>query len=340
MVESDFVNARPNPTAAPPIGVLRALATGFDRVAARPGLIVPAFLLDLFLWLGPRLGVAGLLRPLAAGLTAPAGADAVMTEQVGAMRQALLDLASRFNLFSALSSLPVGLPSLMAARMPEAAPLGPPTGIDLPNGLLVLAVWLALSLVGLGLGSLFHVWVARQVAPRTELLSAAAAWGRMALLSLAVYAGALTVALLTLLVASAAAYLVPLLGLALAFLGFSLLFWAAVYLIFTPHGIIRHRLSVFRSVLESVQIVRWNMLGTVSYLSLGFLVSYATNWVWSLPLEDSWYALLAVVGHAFVSATLLAGSYVFYQGRREWMLQIQRTVTAGQAANTPPAAGV
>ncbi len=339
MVESTFMDARAHTSVKPPIGVLRALGTGFDRVAARPGLFLPAFLLDLFLWLGPRLGVSRLLNPLASGLTAPAGADPALAEQIGMMRDALLELASRFNLFSALSSLPVGIPSLMAARMPGAAPVGPAPGFELPSGLLALGGWLLLSLLGLGFGSLYHIWVARQVAPRTELASAAAAWGRMAVLSLAAYAGALTVAMITILAASVVAYLIPLLGMAVAFLGFSLLFWVSVYLIFTPHGIVRHRLSVFRSILESVQIVRWNLLGTVSFLALAFLVSYVTNWVWSLPLEDSWYSLLAVVGHAFVSATLLAGSYVFYQGRREWMLQIQRTVTAGRAADTPPTAG-
>ncbi len=315
------------------------MGTGFDRVAGRPGLILPAFILDLFLWLGPRLGVAGLVTPMARGLAAPAGADPALVEQFGALRDGLLDLASRFNLFSALSSLPVGIPSLMAARMPNTAPLGPARGFEVPNGLLVLSGWLVLSLLGLGLGSLYHIWVARQVAPRTELIPALAAWGRMAVLSLAVYVGALTVALVTMLAASALAIVVPLLGLAVAFLGLSLLFWVAVYLIFTPHGIVRNRLGVFRSILESVQIVRWNLLGTVTYLALAFLVSYATNWVWSLPAESSWYSLLAVVGHAFVSATLLAGSYVFYQGRRDWMLQIRRPVTATQAAGTPPGAG-
>jgi len=37
-----------------PIGILASLAAGFDRIAARPALILPPLLLDLFLWLGPR----------------------------------------------------------------------------------------------------------------------------------------------------------------------------------------------------------------------------------------------------------------------------------------------
>ena len=34
--------------------------------------------------------------------------------------------------------------------------------------------------------------------------------------------------------------------------------------------------------------------------------------VWAMPAEDSWFCLLAVLGHAFVSATLIAASYTFY----------------------------
>jgi hypothetical protein len=62
--------------------------------------------------------------------------------------------------------------------------------------------------------------------------------------------------------------------------------------------------------------------------------------VWSLPAEDSWYALLAVVGHAFVSATLLVGSYAFYQSRREWTLQIPHQLAALRAGeDAPPETG-
>jgi hypothetical protein len=174
------------------------------------------------------------------------------------------------------------------------------------------------------------------VAPQGELTTALVAWGRMALLTVGVYAAAVIVTGVCMLVATAMALILPLLGVVVGFLGFSLLFWVLVYLIFTPHGIIRNRLGVIRSVVESVQIVRWNLLGTVGFLGAAFAVSYATNWVWSLPEESSWFSLLAVVGHAFVSATLLAGSYAFYQGRRDWMLQIQRVVTASPSSGTPP----
>jgi hypothetical protein len=46
------------------------------------------------------------------------------------------------------------------------------------------------------------------------------------------------------------------------------------------------------------------------------LVSWLTDLVWQLPQAESWFSALAVLGHAFVSATVLVASYVFYVGRR------------------------
>jgi hypothetical protein len=337
MVESTFVNA-PSARAAPPIGVLRSLATGFDRVAARPWLALPAFLLDIFLWLGPRVRITPLIDQAVAALVVSPGAEPALSEQITAFRTALVELGSRFNLLSALSSLPVGIPSLMAMRMPLEAPLPAASGIELPNGLIMLGGWLLLSLIGVGLGSLYHIGVAHQVAPKAELVSAVSAWSRMAALSLGAYLGALSLVVMTVLAASVAALLVPLLGVIVGFMGFSLLFWAVVYLVFTPHGIIRSRLGIVRSIAESIQIVRWNLLSTTGFLMVVFVVSYATNWVWGLPLEGSWYSLLAVLGHAFVSATLLASSYVFYQSRREWLVRLQSRVTGGERDGAPPTA--
>jgi hypothetical protein len=159
-------------------------------------------------------------------------------------------------------------------------------------------------------------------------------------LSLVGYLGALGLLAATGFVATLAAWLAPWLGLLVVFMALSMVFWVAVYLMFTPHGIVRYRLGVVRSVLESVQVVRWNLVGTATFLALAFGVTWLTGWVWSLPAEDSWYALLAVVGHAFVSATLLVGSYAFYQSRREWTLQVPLHLAAMRAGDgVPPEAG-
>jgi hypothetical protein len=126
------------------------------------------------------------------------------------------------------------------------------------------------------------------------------------------------------LIASALALFIPALGLVTAFLGFTFAFWLLVYLFFTPHGVVRYRLGIFRAMLESATLVRWNLIPVMGYLGLAFLITWLTNQVWQLPDEKSWFLILAIAGHAFVSATLLAGSYVFYQSRREWLFSLQR----------------
>ena len=340
VVKFKFVKRPESDRTQVPIGVLPSLLVGFDRVAARPLLLLPPILLDLILWLGPRLWIARLAAQASGAIVLPPGADPTFVEQTQALREALTDFGARFNVLAALSSLPVGIPSLMSGRMPLGTPLGEPPGMQLPTLLALLAAAVAFTFLGLAMGSQYHIWAARQVAPQAEVARLAPAWGRVAALSLGVYLGVLGLLAATGLAATLAAWLAPWLGLLMIFMALSLVFWVAVYLMFTPHGIIRYRLGVLRSIVESVQVVRWNLVGTATFLAIAFGVTWLTGWVWSLPAENSWYLLLAVVGHAFVSATLLIGSYAFYQSRREWTLQVPQHLAALQAGGkTAPRPG-
>jgi hypothetical protein len=154
------------------------------------------------------------------------------------------------------------------------------------------------------------------------------AWSRLVLLALVVYGGLVGGGAVALVLATVATFILPLLGIGVSFVAFSLLFWLVVYLVFTPHGIIRYRFGVMRSMIESILIVRWNFLPTVGFLAAALLISWATNAVWTLPDSGSWYGLLAIVGHAFISGMLLVSSYTFYQGRREWLVAAREEVEA------------
>ncbi len=342
MVELTFVSEPEVRRLKPPMGVLAALATGFDRIAAKPWLLLPPIALDLFLWLGPALRVSGLVRMVAATVVAPPAADASMLEQVRLLRQMLAALGDHLNLFAALSSLPVGIPSLMAGRMPADSPVGAVVRLEVSDPLVVAVLWCALTLVGLGLGSLYHRWAARQVAQREDLPRGARVWPQMVVLAVVAWALAFLMLAGTLMGVTFVAVLLPnqaWLGVLMALAGFSLLFWLGVYLVFSPHGIVRYGLSALRAMAESIQVVRWNLLGTTVFVGLAIGITWLTNWVWGLPGEESWYSLLAVVGHAFVSATLLVGSYAFYQSRREWMLRLRSLMAASAAGPSgPPAA--
>lgn len=315
MVESTFVDS------TEPIGVLRAISQGFDRVAARPLLILPPLLLDLLLWLGPHIRITSLLDEMTGSLRRMGELFGSQTELLPTGFQTMVE---QFNLASALSTLPVGIPSVMAGRMPLSSPVGAAPVFELVELPQVLLVWLLLSAAGLALGANYHLWIAATVAPEARLGSRWTAGLRIIGFGLLLLVGSIAAGASVLVAIGVAAIILPLLGVGVFYLGLLLLFWMAVYLVFTPHGIVRYNLGVFRAAFESFAVVRWNLLGTVGFLLLALGGYWLSNLVWGLPSDDSWFALLGVVGHAFVSTMLLAASYLFYQDRREWLVKLRQ----------------
>jgi hypothetical protein len=326
MVESDPVTSLNAAPTQRPVGVLASLARGFDRITAHPVLIVPPIILDVVLWLGPRLGVGPFITSTAQTLAAPPGADALLQQQMASMQDVLTELGGRLNLLRSLSTLPAGVPSLMSGLMPASAPLHVGPQLELSDPALILGCWLVLTLCGLGLGTWYHRSIAASVAPGSELTGVLAGWVRMVLAAVLGYLGLALGTMGILLVGWAASWILPLLGVGLSFIAFSLFFWLVVYLVFTPHGIVRYGMGLFQAMAESVLLVRWNFLPTVGFLTLAVLISWLTGIAWGLPDPSSWLTGLGVLGHAFVSTMLLASSYVFYQSRREWLLRTRKAL--------------
>lgn len=304
-----------------PIGVFSSLTAGFDQVASRPFLFIPPLVLDLFLWLGPHLGIARFVESLAQPALQTEG---LVAEQASLIGQVVEDVGESFNLLSALSTIPIGIPSLMAGRMPLESPLGLVNRVEVVEPARVLLIWIALSGIGLALGAYYQYWIAAAVAPDAELGPGWMAALRMVGFGFLVFVGGLVAGFMVLIAIALATLVLPLLGTGVFFLGFALLFWLAVYLVFTPHGIIRYNQGVVRAMFESFILVRWNLLSTVGYLGVAFGSYWLLNYVWDLPSTTSWFSILALVGHAFVATTLLAGSYAYYQGRREWLAAARR----------------
>ncbi len=327
VVESYFVNIPDNQVEPKPISILSALLTGFDRIAAKPLLILPLVLLDLFLWFGPHLTVTSLLHAAAAGLSIPAGTDPGMTEQLALFRETLNLFSERYNLLTSFSTLPggmpfnflfalltsvsVGIPSLVAGRMPVLTPLGPASQLEILDPMIVLLIWFALALAGIGAGVIFHRLVAKQTDPEAEFDHLWRDWMKLVFLAIGGY-------LLTVVILTTGMLVAGING--LTYIALPLLFVAGVYVAFTPHGIIRYRLGIWSAIKQSIRVVRFNFFGSTGYLLTAFLIMWVSTYkVWSLAQEDSWIFALAIIGHAFIATMLIAGSYAFFQGRRDWL---------------------
>jgi len=343
MVESMFVDNVTKTQKIRPASVWRILATGFDQVTANPVLIVPPLVLDLFLWLGPRLTSTSLFERASVAwqdlvINAIALDPRMFDEfQVELVLEFLQEFIARINFFWGLSSFPMAIPSsivgmlpLIPGRMPLNNPLGAPSRLELPaNGALVVLVLIGLLILGLTAGTAYHRWIAGRVFNEEAILEPGPAMGRIFLVSGLVFMGAIIALTGLSLVGGLLTMFLGAAGSSLAVLfTFSLVMGVGIYFFFTPHGILAKRLRLLPAMLESFNVVRWNMTGMLGFVILAGTIMYFTNWVWMLPDDQSWSTLLGLIGHAFVSATLLSSSYVFYKDRLTWLDKIRAMIQA------------
>jgi hypothetical protein len=321
---------------APPKGVVAALVGGFEAVNARLELVLLPLVLDLALWLGPHVSIRPLIEGLAAWLgrlPSAVGQDPTTIENVRALQAVLADLAARYNVLSGLSTYPLGVPSLAAAR----APIGTPWGLAptwLVNSWAVyFGLWLATLLGGLLLGALYLGGIAQQVRDRRlslrQLLGQV--WGDWArLLALGTLAVALVLALgaPALLVSTFVAQINAALGGLISLVAFTVVMWVLLYGGFAVHGILLRRRGLLGALWDSARLVQFSLPQAAGLLVLLTVVSSGLGWVWNIPAEESWLLLLGLGGHALVSTALVAATFVFYQDRFRWLTEMGQALQA------------
>lgn len=328
-----------------PLGVLACVTTGFEVVARRPLLIMMPLLLDLFLWLGPRLSLAPIFEDAnfalqeMARLTAASSPDVL--ENTGFLSAILDQLAEQFNLFSALNPGPlVGLPSLMASRMTLERPLGIRPDWVIASGAIAFLVLLLLAGIGIALNAIYLRYVGQSVIEETENplpgpVGPLEIWWDLIQFTLVV--------VLSLFVASLPlSCLVTMLGPAfpvaagfLLFLGSSFLLFIGFHLIFAIPGIVQVRRSPMQAIRESILITRADFVGSTGLLMLLLIIIEGLNFVWTLPEPATWATLVGLGGHAFISTAMVAALFVFYQERLNF-LRILNPAYAGQPVHSPP----
>ncbi|MEE8391132.1 MAG: hypothetical protein V3S14_10100, partial [Anaerolineae bacterium] len=165
------MNTRTQEEASGPLGVIDSLTAGFEVVGRHLWLIGLPVLLDLFLWLGPRLSIAPLFRQFIAFLTSQPAPDPTTARQVEQAVLLLEQTSERLNLFSLFSVLPLlNVPSLLAQHVPTmGSPLGE-SRVLLITSLLTLIGWVAVLIpAGLMLGFLYLNNLAHRVRAASPL---------------------------------------------------------------------------------------------------------------------------------------------------------------------------
>lgn len=322
----------------PPPGVISSLKAGFDITANHISIILFPVLLDLFLWLGPRLSINRLLALFSGQFNLLARENLAPAAEIERIQESIQDLmALDVNLYSVLRTFPVGISSLMTQAVPGKTPLGMPDVKYLENGFLFIFWIAALTLAGWALGSFYFTWVSKVSLPKEghDLR-----WIGRTMLQSFMLSIVWTIALFILgtpllIMFSILMQINP--SLAQFALIFSALFamWIVVPFFFSAHGIFTRRENLIQSIIGSFRLSRYT-LPTSSFFVLGvLLLSQGFNMLWLVPDSSSWMMLVGILGHAFITTALLVASFVYYHDMYRWLEilleKLDSKVTSAQA---------
>jgi hypothetical protein len=306
------------------LGIIEAFSAGLDTVLRHPWLLLIPVLLDLFLWVGPRLQAPALYRSFEPALrqltTEMSSSEARLAAQE--LGKAIERFFTQYNLFAWLSVGLIGVPVINGG---SDATLKLVTGslpimwqVDSFDGYLLLFV--LCSLIGLFISALFWSMLGDYVRGETFqtarwLRQSFEIWKKLLLLMITVVGLALlsifplSMVMLTLSAFSAGlASLVPLLAMGMAA-------WIILVCMFTPHGLALYHMTLSRAVSTSTMIVRANFTPTVGLAVIAIAISFGTGLIWEALAADSWLRLVAIAGNAIIGTGLITASLLFYQNR-------------------------
>lgn len=326
------------PAALPPAALPRLIPTltaGFNTVAGNIRLIFLPVLLDLLLWFGPHIRVKQMLEPSIQYSMKNLPAS-IPPDMAASVQMVWNDLLERFNLITALSPFPIGLPSLMTAEGPMKTPLGSPVFLEMGDPLAAAGIWLGLALLGLLIGSFYFNAISRATSEQKVDFSLRAYLmqvGQSLVLTVLLILLALVFSIPLLIMVSLLSALTGGLGqFAMLFFAF-IIIWLLIPMVFAPHGIFVLGQKASSSLLFSIRLVRFFLPGTGLFVLTSVILNEGLKILWTSPAETSWMMLIGILGHAFIITSLLAASFIYYRnGIRLVQANIQRPYQPGTAA--------
>ena len=325
-----------NTTITNPPRLITSILSGFNTVANHIQLILLPILLDLFLWFGPRFRVKSIMDTLFQDMfqTIVEFGTQEMSDMLRANLELMQYSIDHYNLFTALRTLPVGIFSLMADRGSLNSPLSKPIMLEAPNVLSAVGIWLLLMVIGFFLGTLYFSEIARfcrDAINKFSFKEIGFQFSNTMILVICFF-------ILLVIISFPISIMVSILGIinpTLAQVGlFIILFfvlWLLFPLLFSPHGIFYSKLGALKSVITSARVIRFLLPSTGLFLLTALLLSEVLNLLWLSPPDTSWMTLVGILGHAYISTSLLASSFIFYRDGVQWMLHVSKKMTSQQA---------
>jgi len=307
-----------------PPKIIKAFVAGFNTVTNHVGLILFPIILDLVIWMGPRLKMESLLNPMIekANQTLLAYNGADMSQIVESAREAWVIIVERLNLTSTLSTFPIGIPSLIAGAGYKQTPLGLTTIYEMPSLSMAMLFFLLLAAAGILLGSFYFSAIAQSTQPDQVIFNftnfikqVGNSYGLIILMILVAFSLLIPVFFIISIFAIFSQALSQIVLLIISFV----LLWLLIPLVFSPHGLFVSQQNIIRSIMTSIRLVRAFLPGTGLFILIAVLIAQGLDSLWLAAPDSSWLTLVGIAGHAFVYTSLLAASFVYYRQGLEWM---------------------
>lgn len=289
--------------------VIDTLSEGFGAANRRLWIIAIPILLDVFLWLGPKVMVGPHLSQLV---------QADMPAQYAAYQALVQQTLAGFNLFSLaaiyLPSLVVRLDSTPLDGLASVLAINSPGGFLLASaGAVMAGLWIACLYLGL------IAQVVRDGQTNLRLLATAVwrYWRRLIafLLLVAVILAVLAIPFgLGYLVLSAAS---PGAGELLAFLVQMAFIWAIVYLFFSIQALLLSDAGPVQAIRLSVAVIASNFWAAITLIGLTFLITLGLPLAWQLIAVNPAGLAVGIIGNAYIGTGVAAAGFLFYKERLE-----------------------
>ena len=306
------------------MGVIDCLSAGYRYLGWRLELILIPIVLDLLLWLGPRLNVAPLFEEFAASYRNLASAEGVtpdIAQMVSQLADSIRQMGEGSNLLNGLVSGTLlhvpSLPVVMANWLPHYT-------IDIVTVGEAAIWWLVFSLLGLLLGVIYLTLLAR----RLPIGSAGGSSGGQVAVSvlrhwLQVIGFVIIVALALLLIYLPISFIVglmmlvsPAIGSAAAALAGALTLVVFFYLYFVTAALIMDNVPLGVAIMRSVRLVRENFWATLGFILLSNLIGLGIALLLvQLANLAMWAGFVAIVINAYIGTGLSMALLVFYRSR-------------------------
>ena len=300
-----------------PLGVIACLTLGFEIAAHYPQLAILPFLLDIYLWLGPRLSLKPLLDKMSVLWATPPTTELAAAYQ--SLNQIIDEVGQKYNLFALLEPAPLlGVPSLMSKHLTLLRPFGERPTIPVTSAGMIVSWVLFLILIGLGLAAVYLWQIGTRIGeeiekPPVKPDTAFSIWRNLLKLTFWLLLTLVGVGSPVLFVSS----LLSLFSFGLSSFLITLVLSAGVFIllhcIYTIPSMVQFRKTPFQALRESLILTRADFSGVLGLLLAILIISQGLNYVWTLPAPESWATLIGIVGHAIVSTALTISFFIFYQ---------------------------